>query len=123
MSVSNNTYVIVGKRLGHKEFQEILQSREIDPEPYEDELSGDIKHHNGLCLLNDGFNGQYAIIGRVLAKSCQDEGLQTPYVIDFYNLFTSDDCITRQVIDALREQFGIDLAWDEFEVITLTHYR
>jgi hypothetical protein len=63
MSVQVNTYVVLGVALPYTK----------DPDdrfdPYRDSSRDGIWHYNGLCVLQDGMNGEYTVIGRVLAKT------------------------------------------------------
>lgn len=65
MSVQVNTYVILGVELPYKPFKD----RYDEFEPYMDSAFEGIKNHNGLCVLFDGMDGKYIIVGRVLAKT------------------------------------------------------
>ena len=68
MSTQINTYVIFGVELPYKPFE----GRD-DFEPYTDSPFKGIEHHKGLCVLEDGMNGEYIIIGRVLAKTANND--------------------------------------------------
>lgn len=63
MSVQVNTYLVLGVVLP-------FQKDERDAfAPYYDSAFEDIKNHEGICVLSDGMDGKYTIIGRVLAKT------------------------------------------------------
>jgi hypothetical protein len=123
MSIVHNTYVIVGVKVPFGEFRQTVEERDIDWEKYLDEADGPVAHHHGLCVLSDGFDCKYVIIGRVLAKSPKDLGLQAPCSVDPHELFLKDHSVAQVVLAAIADQFGIERAWDAFEVITVTHYR
>lgn len=110
MSVQVNTYVMYGALLPYTE----------DPDdkfdPYRDSAYKGIHHHLGLCVLQDGMNGEYTAIGKVLAKSEESQGLESPVMLIGPSPDEASElkrAISELVPDA------------EFEVlpIVLSHYR
>ena len=76
MSVQVNTYVMCGAVLPY----DVLYGDEWDGklDPYLDSARGPIHHHNRLCVLVDGMNGEYVAIGRVLAKTEEGQPFTAP---------------------------------------------
>jgi hypothetical protein len=67
MSVTHNTYVLIGLCLLPEEVRALLGDDAFERlEPYTDSAYGPIKHHNGLCVL---WGEDYVAIGHVVAKS------------------------------------------------------
>jgi len=89
MSVQLNHYVIIGHKFEYDEFYDTLMEKfnlndgdevfnEIE-EPYHDSAFKGIQHHNDLCIISDGMNGNYVYVGYVLQKS-DDNGSLTDYI-------------------------------------------
>lgn len=116
MSVQSNTYLLVGVKLAYDAF---TSEQRNNMEPYEDSAFEGIHHHNGLCAIVDGMNGEYVFIGRVLAKSGDQNGnygFNQP-------LDTADLAIPvmDEVIEALDTWFGIQVC--DVGTWLFTHYR
>ena len=82
MSTKTNTYVRVGVMMP---FDDIFGDGDETREkllPYMDTAYDGIKHHDGLCIVGDGMNGDYAALGRVLAKSDECGHLESPVVVE-----------------------------------------
>jgi len=99
MSVTTNTYVMLGclfdlktLRADHPDISDRL-------EPYEDGTTDLIVHMGGVCCLYDGMNGDYVIIGKVIAKTGPENTFEKPVVID--PVPTSDFVSLRRYIVAL----------------------
>lgn len=76
MSTSTQQYIIQGVRIPYKNDTYELY------EDYIDDLRTDlITHHNGLRVLYDGRNGEYIVIGRIIAKSARYETIDGPFRI------------------------------------------
>jgi hypothetical protein len=87
MSVQINQYLILGTKLAFRKDNRLEGSElDIDQEAfadmvmkYQDSAYKGIEHHNGLCILDDGMNGQFTLVGRVLKKSSEGEMLSGPF--------------------------------------------
>jgi len=77
MSVQQNHYEIIGAKFGYNEFhKELMAAKGLTEEEVEDLLDDyhdsafkGIQHHNGLCIICDGMNGEYVYVGHILQKS------------------------------------------------------
>ena len=76
MSVNVNTYIILGFK-----FRTVDLSIE-EGGPYLDSAHEGIRHKNGLCILYDGMNRKYSIIGRVLAKTEANTHFDDPFTVE-----------------------------------------
>jgi len=86
-------------------------------EPYLDSPFDGIRHHNGLCVIDDGMNGEYTFIGRVLAKTKDGKHLDGPF-----DCSTEMSVTDKDMLSALIEtQFGIENP--EIKLWFFTHYR
>lgn len=134
MSVQCNTYVMQGVLFMHDDMESVKPLCKKF-EPYEDSAFEGIKHHEGLCVLYDGMNGKYVAIGRVLAKTENDQGFDEPFCIggerdlpplSFYHApdgdLPPDDL--KSAIEALIER---PLGWasigGEIRTFVISHYR
>lgn len=86
MSVQMNTYCIVGALLPYKPFRDDKWHDKL--EPYMDSAFEGIKHHDGLCVLFDGMNGDYVAIGHVIAKTEDSQGFDKPIEVPSGNPLT-----------------------------------
>jgi serine/threonine protein phosphatase PrpC len=70
MSSQTNTYVMVGSMLPYDR----LDVEHDDIEAYRDSAYKGVHHHNGLCVIADGMGGKYIAVGRILAKTDDQNG-------------------------------------------------
>lgn len=113
MSIQSNTYVLVGVKLDYDHFTE-EQFDELDD--YRDSAYDGACHHNGLSLIEDGMNGEYCFIGRVLAKSIDADGEGLPITE-----CTVPAGLRAEVSDLLVEHF--ELSEPDVRLWAFTHYR
>ena len=124
MSVQVNTYVILGVKLScdwnkPDNFDELSLERQEELEClyedfYDDAFKG-IHHHRGLCMLDDGMNGKYTIIGRVYAKTDEGEYFDKPFSIEV----TKDQI--ELVSSLIISNFGIQNP--DVKLWIVSHYR
>lgn len=80
MGVTVNQYFLLGVKIPFKTsdgewFEKI--------EPFIDNgYKPGIRHHKGLAVIHDGMNGEWEFIGRILARSNQDEHLDGPFSME-----------------------------------------
>lgn len=113
MSTQTNTYAIIGAMLPY----DLVGGDNYDKfEPYFDNAFEGIHHHDGLCILGDGMNGEYAVVGKVLAKSDENGLLERPAVFD---------PIPNDEIQGLKEKIEALFPNQPIEIraIALTHWR
>lgn len=118
MSSQSNTYVMVGVKLTHDTLSEEQLYGEF--EPYMDSAFEGIHHHNGLCMIADGMGGRYIFIGRVLAKSDDQNGnygLNKPLDLDEASTIK----LRLEVENLIAEQFTIEEP--DVRDWVFTHYR
>jgi hypothetical protein len=117
MSVQSNTYVMVGVMMPY----DTLSEEQLEAnEAYRDSAYGGISHHSGLCLIADGMGGKYIAIGRVLAKSDDQNGnygFNEP--VDLAQLSTIG--LVHEVERLITENFGIEEP--DVRDWVFTHYR
>lgn len=113
MSTQTNTYGIIGVKLPYDAIGEDEDERF---EPYMDSAFKGIQHHDGVCILKDGMNGEYIIAGWVIAKS--DEYGHLPEPVAFPLLSRKEKKALEGKLAALFPQHPIVL-----QEIVLTHYR
>lgn len=117
MGVQSNTYIMVGVMLPGDYFTEELRET---CEAYYDSAYKGIHHHQGLCILDDPMAAKFIAIGRVLAKSDDQNGnygFDKPF--DATAAMTPD--LHQEVQELLREQFSIPTP--DVRVWVFTHYR
>jgi hypothetical protein len=114
MSVTTNTYVMLGclfdlktLRADHPDISDRL-------ELYEDGTTDLIVHVGGVCCLYDGMNGDYVIIGKVIAKTGPENMFEKPVMID--PVPTSDFIVLRREIANLLP--GSDIPPAQFLVVS-----
>lgn len=112
MSTQMNHYIICGAQYSYQEWEEIADFEKC--EPYTDSAFDVIKHRNGLCVISDGMNGEYAFVGRVLAKSANQEGFEEPVEI------IADADLVSDVREALQIEFGASP--EKIGIYAFTHY-
>lgn len=118
MSVQQNHYVMVGKKFGFKEFAKLLNVDTGDSafervEEYIDNAFKGIHHHNDLCVLFDGMNGEHVVVGRVLQKS-GNYGSLSDFKDDRRRPSAS------KVSEWIKREFGFDV---KCSLISITHFR
>ncbi|MHA6476155.1 hypothetical protein ACX1DW_01490 [Stutzerimonas sp. KH-1] len=117
MSVQSNTYIMVGTMAPYDDFTE--EQHEEQFEPYMDSPYKGIHHHNGLCVIADGMGGRYVAIGRVLAKTDDqngDYGFSKPF--DCTLAMTPE--LQREVATLIAQHFGFPAT---VRLWAFTHYR
>jgi len=113
MSTQVNTYVMWGMIFTFDEFKD----RE-DFEPYMDSAFKGIHHHDGLCVLADGMNGEYTVIGHVIDKTANYEGFSKPIQLYGYPAIDFD------VFERVQNLIGRRLKDDEIcGWLVISHYR
>lgn len=120
MSVQSNTYVLVGAVLPFDEFDTIHDDPYEALEPYMDSAFKGIHHHNGLCVLYDGMGGRYIAVGRVLAKSDDQNGnygFNSPVNLTEESSAELRDEVSDLIVKHLGVQAPLSREW------VLTHYR
>lgn len=118
MSVQSNTYVLVGVMLPYDHFTE-EQHENLFPE-YRDSAYQGIEHYNGLCVITDGMSGKYVAIGRVLAKTDDQNGnygFNKP--LDLTEASSAE--LRDEVSDLIVKHFGVEAPLSRDWVFT--HYR
>jgi len=108
MSVQCNTYVILGIQ---REFESGTYERY---EPFMD--SAFKPRQAGLVVLADGMNGDYTIIGHVLAVSDNHQGLDGVVALDI-----PPKKLVKSIKEEIMQHFGIEC--DELQHIVVSHYR
>ena len=94
MSTQTNQYIVVAMRF---DFFEDYEKWHGIFEPFEDSAYSEIKHHNGLCVMADGRDGEFIFIGRVLKKTKEGQWFEEQY--DLYSLVPTEE--ERQLLAAL----------------------
>ena len=119
MSVQMNQYLMIGVKLpcdftfGNEQDREATYEK---MEPYMDSAFKGIKHYNGLCIVDDGMNGKYCMVGRVLQKSSNGETLDGPVCME-----DEHAVLIPMVKELLHAQFGLENA--PVKLWFFTHYR
>lgn len=113
MSVQVNTYVLCGVKLPFRECEDDNAYEKL--ETYLDSAFEGIHHHNGLCVVDDGMNGNYTFIGRVLAKTKNYEHFYDPVSTDISEL---EKELISNLISA---QFDIEKP--DIKIWVFSHYR
>lgn len=124
MSVQTNQYLFFGVKKDFNWSKEWEKETGKDfYETFEDFMDDsafkkDIHHKDGIFCLYDGMNGKYIIIGRVLAKGCDDE----PCIADNEPMcFTEPTPLEKEFIsNSIERNFGIK---EELKHWLITHYR
>ena len=118
MSAQMNQYIIIGTKLGFDEFNEHMKNRYgVDQfgewpreaiEPYEDSAFEGVHHHKGLCVLYDGRDGMFVVIGHVMLKSENNMPLDNVDFSDYDPTAKGTTQVSGLVECLITEQFGID---------------
>jgi len=113
---------MIGHKFDYDDFYEKLSSlHNIEPDDIYEEFEGKchdsafdgIHHHNDLCILSDGYNGEYVYVGYVLQKSKNYGSL---------NDYRSTDIKTESYVsDKIKEFLGFENI--VCSVHAFTHYR
>lgn len=122
MSVQVNTYVIVGFKFDYDEFKELFDNEEeLDKfhDEFRDSAFEGIKNKNGLTLISDSMSGEYAILGRVIAKTANHEHFQKP--IELSDLSKIKEMTASLISLALRGK--VEASNDDLEAYVVSHYR
>jgi hypothetical protein len=82
MGTSQTQYVVVGIKVSSKQAQRVLSlCPEFSDEAYYDNsYDKKITAKNGLTIIQDGMSGKYIVIGKVLAKGDESEGLKMTFI-------------------------------------------
>lgn len=123
MSVQTNQYFMYGIRLSWDEYKAVIKIVGEDViDSYQDDsaFTDEVKHKDGLFVLSDDMNGEYAIIGRVIAKSSDGEYLgEDPIPVgDYLSLY---DKI--QISDSIINCFGFGIGYNHCGYWFITKYR
>lgn len=122
MSVQVNHYVMIGHKFEYDEFYDIASKFynqdhddvcEYLEENYSDSAFEGIHHHNDICILSDGYNGEYVYVGYVLQKS-DDQGSLEDYV-------NPKKRSAKYVSKKIHELLGLENV--KCEYLVFTHYR
>ena len=114
MSVQANTYVMTGVVLPYMKQDGLYEKLE----PYMDSAFKGIHHHKGICVVFDGMNGKYIVIGRVHAKTENHQGLDGVHSFD-----TPSPDIRELIAAAASDLIGQDISPADVKPLVLTHYR
>lgn len=112
MSTQVNTYAIIGCFVPYDD----VSTRYDELEPYMDSAYEGIQHHDDLCILFDGMSGKYAIVGRVLAKTENHQGLEAPVTFPIL-----DNEERSRLLVKIKDLFPDKPA--ELRHIVVSHYR
>jgi len=85
MSVQINQYLVYGTKLDYEKYGGEEWYDKFYP--YYDNAFKGIHHHDGICVIDDGMNGEYIVVGRVLYKTGNYQFFEGAIPID--NLLTS----------------------------------
>lgn len=110
MSVRRNDYVVVGVKLPWSDDVYGL----LENDHYDNGYKPEITEHNGLTMIADGMDGKYIIVGKVLAKSMDYDGLPMTEC-------RATDIMRCKVKTAVRETLNIDDP--EVRVWAFTHWH
>jgi hypothetical protein len=117
MGVQQNHYLLIGAKFGHKQFYSLMEDpeyfrREVENKYIDNAFKG-ISHHNDLCIISDGMDGEYVYIGHVMQKS-GNYGSMGDYV-------NSRPTPTPETVrEWIKKEFNIDA---ECDTHCFTHYR
>ncbi len=93
---------------------------QFDDNAYEDEIS---KTKSGLHFLVDGFNGEYAVFGRIIAKANDFTGFDMTEIDSFFHISRSG--IDSNLVDTVKkfgkEIFDVDIPESCFKTIVFTY--
>lgn len=137
MSTQINNYIVLGAKYTYDGFFEQVMKHKniIRPEgermhindeyrskAYEyvedfiDSAFEGIKHHRGLCVINDGTCASYVVVGHVLKKTENYEHLGDPFLCSKIDKVQAD-----LVSGAIAANFGIENA--DIGIWAFAHYR
>jgi hypothetical protein len=113
MSTQVNTYVMIGALFPY----DLLAGSYERLEPYKDGAFEGIRHHEGLCVLYDGMDGQYVAIGRVLEKTGNHNHFEHPI-----RIAPLGDAERQSLHDDIRRLIRLE---GDFSVqhLVISHYR
>lgn len=101
MSVQTCQYLIWGIRIPYKENNQLSETHRefMDDSAFKD----GVKHKDGIFCLFDGMNGDFIIIGRVLAKAKDGELLGSPPIA----LSELTDLEKELILNSIHRNFNI----------------
>jgi hypothetical protein len=112
MSTQWNQYLIYGVKISYGTTDEPYEKYE----DFFDSAFEGIKQHRGLCVLYDGMNGDYILIGHVLEKSDEGQPFQDPM-----DLEAPTGGFAEVIAGAIEREFGIEKP--QLKLWLVTHYR
>jgi len=116
MSIHRNYYILIGVRYEYIEFNDKFKG--VDYGVYCDSAFEGIEHYKGLCVLYDGMNGEYVMVGRVLYKTKNMEDIYGPVNIsDRFNNVKYFD-IHKDLV-----AFDRDIKHNDINMYLVGHYR
>jgi hypothetical protein len=113
MSTQLNHYVLFGQRFAFDELETLIPSE--NQEPYFDSAFEGVHHRDGLCIVSDGMNCEYAFVGRVLAKTNDHEGLEEPVEVAL------TQPLIEEVAGAITKLLGV--SEPRLGTFVVSHYR
>ena len=116
MGTDRTDYIILGVKVSFSHVAEDDDNYNILLDLYEDNAYQDgITPHDGVNMVSDGMNGEYAVVGRILAKSTY-EGLPMTDCSINYTQFELD--LLARVINKIT-----GLIDPEIKVFAFTHWH
>lgn len=125
MGVDITHYVVVGYRFSYKDFKSFkLYDDETEDEFYDAYSSGfhddSIKNPDGIAVIMDGMGGSYVVIGRIIARTFEYEGL--PMVeIDTNGNDKLFEEISNQINELVKHR-GPNVLPEDVQVLVFGHY-
>jgi hypothetical protein len=123
MSVQQNHYVMVGHKFDYDTFYDsVVKANNLEngddvfefiEEKCHDSAFEGIHHYNDLCILSDGYNGEYVYVGYVLQKS-KNYGSLNDYV-------NPKKRSGKYVSTKIHESLGLENI--KCKSLSFTHYR
>lgn len=115
MSTQCNHYVILGASLP------FLKGDEGDDqyEKFENFMDSAYKpKKSGLLCLYDGMNGEYILVGHVLASTKESGGFDRLMCMD-----APDSELVEQIVDEIKTHFDIEVKKSDIKTYVTSHYR
>ncbi len=113
MSVSRTDYVMLGIKYNNSEqfWKSVKQHDFMDKDEFFDDCYDD--RFEGITIVEDGMNGEYVVVGKVLAQGEDGEGIQmTPCL-----KMRSDEYVLQKALD---KAFGIS---GNIQIWAFTHWH
>jgi len=125
MSTSVCQYLMYAVKLEKEKFEEDNFSDKYDGYMDTSSYAKEVKHLNGIFCLFDGMNGDYAFVGKVLAKSREDYNDGYSNYLGYDNGLIIPELSEDEkdlVVETVNKDFELKYDKKDFKHYIITHF-